>query len=141
MSRFENSSFHREGRGKPAPVTPPRPKESDFIKELRETGRANWKKAPKEVKTRYRGIYLIMFSIPLIVIPSYELWRRLTGRSVKKIQQGELLEGQQIRHFDEDEKWEVEKNSILYKIFGHDFFQDGFTSKTMKKHNWKKDDE
>ena len=49
------------------------------------------------------------------------------------MQKGEILEGQQVRPFDEREKWEKEKNSFMYKIFGRDFFLDGFTSKTMKK--------
>lgn len=141
MSKFSNSSFHKEGRkvnittndlsSKPKPKA----KDSEFIQELVETGRANWKKTPKAVKTRYYGIYLILFSIPLIIIPSVEMYRRLEGKSTKKIRQGEVLEGQEIRKFDEAEKWKVEKDSWMYKIFGRDFFLDGFTSKTMEDDN------
>lgn len=131
-SKFDNSPFHREGKlayikSKPKPKS----KDSEFIQELVETGRANWKKAPKAVKTRYYGIYMIMFSIPVILIPSYEIYRRLEGKSTKKVQEGELLDGNEVRKFDEVEKWQVEKNSLMYKIFGRDFFLDGFTSKTM----------
>lgn len=131
-SKFDNSPFHRDG--KPAYTKPkpkPKAKDSEFIQELVETGRANWKKAPKAVKTRYYGIYMIMFSIPVILIPSFEIYRRLEGKSTKKVQEGELLEGNEVRKFDEVEKWQVEKNSLMYKIFGRDFFLDGFTSRTM----------
>jgi hypothetical protein len=131
-SKFDNSPFHREGKlayTKPKPK--PKSKDSEFIQELVETGRANWKKAPKAVKTRYYGIYMIMFSIPVILIPSYEIYRRLEGKSTKRVQEGELLEGNEVRKFDEVEKWQVEKNSLMYKIFGRDFFLDGFTSRTM----------
>ncbi|CAG86822.2 DEHA2D04994p [Debaryomyces hansenii CBS767] len=131
-SKFDNSPFHREGKSaytKPKPK--PKSKDSEFIQELVETGRANWKKAPKAVKTRYYGIYMIMFSIPVILIPSYEIYRRLEGKSTKRVQEGELLEGNEVRKFDEVEKWQVEKNSLMYKIFGRDFFLDGFTSRTM----------
>ena len=133
MSKFDNSRFHREGREKPQPKTKPRPKDSEFILELVQTGKANWKKAPAAVRNRYYGIYMILFSIPILLLPSYEIWRRLEGKSTKQVQKGEILEGQQVRPFDEREKWEKEKNSFMYKIFGRDFFLDGFTSKTMKK--------
>ncbi|ODV77846.1 uncharacterized protein CANTADRAFT_26870 [Suhomyces tanzawaensis NRRL Y-17324] len=138
-SKFDNSSFHKEGKivsmttGDVESRPKPKPKDSEFIQELVETGKANWKKAPAAVKTRYRGIYLILFSIPFIVIPSIEMYRRLEGKSTKKIQQGELLEGQTVRKYDESEKWKVEKESWMYKLFGRDFFLDGFTSKTMTK--------
>lgn len=131
-SKFDNSPFHREGKSayvKPKPK--PKAKDSEFIQELVETGRANWKKAPKAVRTRYYGIYMIMFSIPVILIPSYEIYRRLEGKSTKKVQEGELIDGNEVRKFDETEKWQVEKNSLMYKLFGKDFFLDGFTSKTM----------
>ncbi|KAK7680988.1 hypothetical protein QCA50_015824 [Cerrena zonata] len=115
--KFANSSFHREGlkqsRLEYVPKPPPKPKavkarESQFVKELVETGKPNWKLAPKEVKSR-----------------------RLEGKSTRKVQEGEILENGDVRKFDEAEKWSTEKNSILYKIFGRDFFLDGFTSKTM----------
>jgi hypothetical protein len=135
--KFSNSSFHKEGR--PVAVTASakttksasKPQDSEFVQELVQTGKVNWKKAPKQVKTRYYGIYLILFSIPFIVIPSIEMYRRLDGKSTKKVREGELLPGKQIRKFDEQEKWEVEKNSLMYKLFGRDWFLDGFTSKTM----------
>lgn len=139
MSRFDNSRFHREGRERPLPKTKPRPKDSEFIQELVQTGKANWKKAPQAVKSRYYGIYMILFSIPILLLPSYEIWRRLEGKSTKQVQKGEIVEGQQVRQFDEQEKWETEKKSLMYKIFGRDFFLDGFTSKTMKQD--KKDNE
>lgn len=103
----------------------------EFVQELAETGRANWKKAPKELKNRYYGIYMVMFSIPLIAISSWEMYRRLEGKSTKKVQEGEMLDGQLVRKYDEVEKWSTEKNSLMYRIFGRDFFLDGFTSKTM----------
>lgn len=145
MSKFDNSSFHREGRPKPKPK--PKPVEqipvavkaepsgeplSEFIKELVETGKANWKKAPSAVKKRYNGIFLILVSIPILFMSTSEMIRRLEGRSTKKVRQGELLENNEIRKYDEVEKWQVEKSSFMYKIFGKDFFLDGFTSKTMK---------
>lgn len=149
-SKFKNSSFHREGKPKPKPKSNPtastaksQPKStqsnSEFIKELVETGRANWTKAPKAVKQRYNGIFLILFSIPVLALSTFEMVRRLEGKSTKKIRQGEVLDNQDIRKYDEREKWQVEKNSLMYKIFGRDFFLDGFTSKTMHESNDKKD--
>lgn len=144
MSKFENSSFHREGRPKPKPkpkptapipavdASPATNHQSEFIKELVETGKANWKKAPSAVKKRYNGIFLILVSIPILFMSTSEMIRRLEGRSTKKVRQGELLENNEIRKYDEVEKWQVEKNSLMYRIFGKDFFLDGFTSKTMK---------
>lgn len=111
---------------------PPKPMDAEFLKSLRDTGKLNWKKAPKEIKTRYYGMYAVLFSIPIIIISSYEMYRRLEGKSTKKVQQGEILEDRTIRKFDEAEKWKVEKESIMYRIFGRDFFLDGFTSRTMK---------
>lgn len=141
MSKFQNVSFHREGKlpqqAKPKPSVK-KTENSEFIKELVETGKANWKKAPPEVKKRYNGIFLILFSIPILFMSTSEMIRRLEGTSTKKIRQGELLENQEIRKYDEVEKWQVEKNSLMYRIFGRDFFLDGFTSKTMKSDNEKK---
>lgn len=138
-SKFSNSSFHRDGKKpKPKPTAKPEAKpaapeqNSEFIKELVETGRANWSKAPKAVKQRYNGIFLILFSIPIIAFSTFEMVRRLEGRSTKKIRQGEVLDNNDIRKYGEVEKWQVERDSIMYKIFGKDFFLDGFTSKTMK---------
>lgn len=155
-SRFKNSSFHRDGKPPqakskptPTPTQKPKPKpkpqtiseaaeanitepNSEFIKELVETGKANWSKAPKAVKQRYNGIFLILFSIPIIAFSTFEMIRRLEGTSTKKVRQGEILDNQDIRKYDEVEKWQVEKNSIMYKLFGRDFFLDGFTSKTMR---------
>lgn len=132
---FKTSSFHRQGRN----TTPEKPKSPEaaaretFLKGLVETGKPNWKTAPKEIKTRYRGIYLVLFSIPILFIPGYELYRRVSGKSTKKVQEGEFLGGDKgIRKFSEEEKWEVERNSWMYKIFGRDFFLDGFTKKSME---------
>ncbi|EGV61646.1 hypothetical protein CANTEDRAFT_107586 [Yamadazyma tenuis ATCC 10573] len=137
MSKFQNSTFHREGKQpqKPKPKASPLSDQpqSEFIQELVETGRANWKRAPPEVKKRYNGIFLILFSLPILFMSTSELVRRLEGGSTKKVRQGELLDNKEIRRYDEVEKWQVEKNSIMYKVFGRDFFLDGFTSKTMKK--------
>ncbi|KAI5962263.1 uncharacterized protein KGF55_003339 [Candida pseudojiufengensis] len=108
-------------------------KNSPFVKELVETGKPNWSKAPPQLKQRYKGIHLILLSIPVIAISSYELWARLDGKSVKKMQTGELLSDGSVREFNEFEKYQREKNSIIGKIFGLDFFLDGLTSKTMKK--------
>lgn len=138
--KFANSSFHREGlkqsRLEYVPKPPPKPKavkarESQFVKELVETGKPNWKLAPKEVKSRYYGIYMILLGLPIFLVLSTVLYRRLEGKSTRKVQEGEILENGDVRKFDEAEKWSTEKNSILYKIFGRDFFLDGFTSKTM----------
>ncbi|OBA18955.1 hypothetical protein METBIDRAFT_28566, partial [Metschnikowia bicuspidata var. bicuspidata NRRL YB-4993] len=107
-------------------------KKSAFFEEMVETGRPNWKKAPPEVKARSRGVFLILLSIPVILVPGWEIYRRLSGRSTKKVQVGELGDDKSIRKFDEIEKWETERDSILYKIFGRDFYLDGFTAKTMK---------
>lgn len=115
------------GRAPKTPESPPDP----FIHELIETGRANWKKAPKEVRTRYRGIFLILFSIPFILLPGWEMGKRVTGHSTKKVQEGEILENGVVRKFDEAEKWKTEKESLMYKIFGKDFYLDGFTKDSM----------
>ncbi|CAK7900475.1 hypothetical protein CAAN1_23S01882 [[Candida] anglica] len=133
---FHNSPFLRNGAGsrvssKPKPK--PKPANSEFLQSLLDTGRPNWKKAPKELKIRYYGVYAVLFSIPIVFISSYEMYRRLEGKSTKKVQEGEILEDRQVRTFGEKEKWEVEKNSLMYRIFGRDFFLDGFTSKTMNK--------
>lgn len=139
--KFSNSSFHKEGRlgnitSTSAKVTPPKSgPDAEFYEEIVQTGRVNWKKAPKAVKTRYTGIWLVLVSIPLLLIPSWEMYRRLEGTSTRKVRQGELLDGQEVREFDETEKWKVEKEGIIYKIFGKDWFLDGFTSKTMKKND------
>lgn len=129
-TKFANSTFHKEGRAET--VKSAKPPQSEFFAELVETGKPNWKKAPKAVKTRYNGIFLVLFSIPFILLPGWELYRRLGGKSTKKVQEGEILEGHQVRKFDEVEKWNVEKESWMYKIFGKDFFLDGFTSRTMR---------
>lgn len=133
-SKFTNSSFHKESRSE-IPLKKTKAKTSspkdEFFTELVETGRPNWKKAPSAVKKRYNGIFLILFSIPILLLPGWELYRRINGTSTKKVQEGEVIEGKKVRKFDEAEKWQVEKNSIMYKIFGKDFFLDGFTSKTM----------
>lgn len=137
-SKFANSSFHKESRPH-VPVQKTKPKtatpKDEFFTELVETGKPNWKKAPTAVKRRYNGIFLILFSIPILLLPGWELYRRINGKSTKKVQEGEVLEGKKVRKFDEAEKWQVEKNSIMYKIFGRDFFLDGFTSKTMNPEN------
>ncbi|CUM66386.1 uncharacterized protein PRCAT00004050001 [Priceomyces carsonii] len=135
LNKFQNTPFTKEGKatvGWQSKAQPERKaRNSEFIQELAETGRADWKKAPKEIKTRYRGIFLVLLSIPLILMPSYELYRRLEGKSTKKVQEGEILEGKEVRKFGETEKWETERKSLMYKLFGRDFFLDGFTSKTM----------
>lgn len=135
---FKPSSFHKKGRDtRPEPQRTPMSREQatnrTFLKGIVETGRPNWKAAPQEIKTRYRGIYFILFSIPVLLLPGYELYRRISGRSTKKVQQGEYLGSDKgIRKFSEEEKWEVERNGIMYKIFGRDFFLDGFTSRSIE---------
>lgn len=84
-------------------------------------------------------MYMVLFLIPLIFISSYEMYRRLEGKSTKKVQEGEMLDGQQVRKYSEEEKWQTEKNSFMYKLFGRDFFLDGFTSKTMKEEKGKEE--
>ncbi|WLF79280.1 hypothetical protein PVL30_003032 [Lodderomyces elongisporus] len=99
---------------------------------LIQTGRPNWSKAPPQLKQRYNGIFLILLSVPVIFITTYEMVQRLEGRSTKKVQQGERREDGTKREFSEAEKWQVEKQSLSTKIFGKDFFLDGFTSNTLK---------
>ena len=160
----DKPSFHKEGKStikivhdnkhnpktQQRPITPKdipsqasssllKPQDSPFVEELVLTGRPNWKKAPQQIKQRYKGIYLILLSIPIIGITTFEIIQRLEGRSTKKIQQGERLPNGINRDFDEQEKIKVEKESIMYKIFGKDFFLDGFTSKTIKNNSEKKE--
>lgn len=150
----EKPSFHKEGKstikittndskksssnrpkGKPQSNT----KSSPFVEELVQTGRPNWKKAPPQIKQRYKGIYLVLLSIPVLGVTSFEMYRRLEGRSAKRIQQGERLPNGMNRDFDEEEKIKVEQNSLMYRIFGRDFFTEGFTSQTRKPNVEKKD--
>lgn len=158
----DKPSFHKEGKSTikivhdnnknnntkqhKRPITPKdissqsqKVKDSPFVEELVLTGRPNWKKAPQQIKQRYKGIYLILLSIPIMGITTFEIIRRLEGKSTKKIQQGERLSNGINRDFDEQEKIKVEKESIMYKIFGKDFFLDGFTSKTIKSNQEKKE--
>ncbi|KAI5949753.1 hypothetical protein KGF57_004576 [Candida theae] len=130
--------FHKQG-GSTVRIQSPehklkstRAKESPFVQELVLTGRPNWEKAPPQLKQRYKGIFLVLLSVPIIFITSFEMYQRLEGQSTKKIQQGEKLPTGENRDFDEMEKYKVEKESVMYKLFGKDFFLDGFTSKTMK---------
>lgn len=126
------SKFSAEANKKFEPLAnKPKPPKHEFFLELEKTGRPDWKKAPAAVKQRYRGIFLVLVSIPVLFAPAMELYRRMEGKSTKKVQEGEVLEGQQFRKFDEAEKWQTEKDSLFYKIFGRDFYLDGFTSKTM----------
>ncbi|CCG23015.1 hypothetical protein CORT_0D01670 [Candida orthopsilosis Co 90-125] len=134
-------SFHKQ-RGSTVRIQSPepklkntKPKESPFVQELVLTGRPNWDKAPPQLKQRYKGIFLVLLSVPVIFITSFEMYQRLEGQSTKKIQQGEKLPNGGNRDFDEIEKYKVEKESVMYKLFGRDFFLDGFTSKTMKADN------
>lgn len=115
---------------KKAPVA--RAASSPFIRGLIDTANPSWKLAPPELRRRYRGIYLILVSVPIILVLLYELYRRLEGKSVKRVRKGEILEGDDIRLYSETEKWAQEKDSWSYKLFGKDWFLDGFTSKTMK---------
>lgn len=139
--KFANSSFHKEGRvvNNEPPKKPTTPKD-EFFTELVKTGRPNWKKAPTAVKQQYNGILLILFSIPIMALSGWELYRRVEGKSTKKVQEGEIVQGKEVRKFGEAEKWQREKDSVLYKIFGRDFFLDGFTSKTMKRDDKKEDE-
>ncbi|KAI3402970.1 hypothetical protein KGF56_004223 [Candida oxycetoniae] len=125
-------SKHQQGLQEQSSITNTTTSSSPFTQELLMTGRPNWDKAPSQLKQRYRGIFLVLLSIPIIAVTSFVMYQRLEGKSTKKIQQGELLENGTKRDFDEAEKYKVEKESFMYKIFGRDFFLDGFTSKTMK---------
>lgn len=152
----EKPSFHKEGKstiklttnnnnnnktntskGNTTPKV--KTKSSPFVEELVQTGRPNWQKAPPQIKQRYKGIYLILLSLPVLGVTSFEMYRRLEGKSTKKIQQGERLPHGGNRDFDEQEKINVEQNSLMYKIFGRDFFTDGFTSQTRKQTSEKKE--
>ncbi|CAH2355551.1 hypothetical protein CLIB1423_28S00826 [[Candida] railenensis] len=137
--RNKNKTVFKTNSVKPKPKPKPTPVDDEFRKNLRQNGKLNWKKAPKEIKVRYYGMYAILFSIPILAISTYEMYRRLEGKSTKKVQEGEILEDKTVRKFDEVEKWEVEKKSLMYRLFGRDFFLDGFTSKTMKKEGKEQD--
>ncbi|QEL63401.1 hypothetical protein CJJ09_005602 [Candidozyma auris] len=117
--KFANSPFHREGRtGEKASLQPQNPQspKDEFFSELVKTGRPNWKKAPSAVKQRYNGIFMILFSIPIMALSGWELYRRMEGKSTKKVQEGEIIQGKEVRKFDEAEKWQREKDSLLFKI-------------------------
>ncbi|KAI5970873.1 hypothetical protein CANMA_000033 [Candida margitis] len=150
FKRFKSTtppSFHKQGRSTVRIQSPEqklknaKPKESPFVHELVLTGRPNWDKAPPQLKQRYKGIFLVLLSVPIILITSFEMYQRLEGQSTKKIQQGEKLPNGVNRDFEESEKYKVEKESFMYKLFGKDFFLDGFTSKTMKADNNEKERE
>ncbi|RCK63840.1 hypothetical protein Cantr_10772 [Candida viswanathii] len=115
------------------------PKDSPFVEELVQTGRPNWQKAPPQLKQRYRGLHLILLSIPVLLITSVEMYRRLEGKATKKVQQGELLPNGTSRDFNEAEKRKVEESSWASKLFGIDFFAEGVTSRTRKPSSDSKD--
>ncbi|EMG45379.1 hypothetical protein G210_4439 [Candida maltosa Xu316] len=154
MSSSHKPSFHKEGKstikvvnGKKSSRIPITPRDipeqatqhSPFVEELVLTGRPNWKKAPPQLKQRYRGIFLVLLSIPIIGMSSFEIIRRLEGKSTKRVRQGERLPDGTNRNYSEEEKIKVEQESVMYKIFGKDFFLDGFTSKTRKSESEKKE--
>jgi hypothetical protein len=124
MSGYGKSPFGLEPK-RPAP-------DGEFVQNLKNGGRLNLRSAPRAIKTRYYGMYAVLFSIPVIFVSSLEMYRRLEGTSSKKMQEGEILEDRLVRKFDEAEKWLVERQSLMYRLFGKDFFLDGFTSKTME---------
>ncbi|CAY69254.1 Hypothetical protein PAS_chr2-1_0614 [Komagataella phaffii GS115] len=76
------------------------------------------KTLPKEVIQRGRYIQLIIFGLPLVILPGYELYQRIFNGKERKIQQGEILSDGTLREFSEYEKYEVHKNSWLTRIFG-----------------------
>lgn len=130
---MKNPTSHDPQRSKFEPSKEkPKPPRHEFFVDLEKNARPDWKKAPAELRKRYRGIFLILVSIPIIFVPALELWRRMEGKSTRKVQQGEVVEGKTVRKFDEAEKWQREKDSVLYKLFGRDFYLDGFTTRTMK---------
>ncbi|KAG7661803.1 uncharacterized protein J8A68_004692 [[Candida] subhashii] len=133
---------HKEGRSTikitPPPPTPPRTDpngpartiDSPFIHHLKQTGRAEWKLADPKLKQRSNAIFLILLSIPVLAISSYELFNRFQGRSHKKLQKGEILEGQLVRDFTEEEIVQREQSSILTKLFGQDPFVEKVSPKS-----------
>ncbi|CAI5757005.1 unnamed protein product [Candida verbasci] len=132
---FYSKKNIKTNSSKKIPITPKdinQNQTTPFIYELIQTGKPNWSKAPPELKQRYKGIFLVLLGIPLMFIPTMILMNRLQGKSTKKVQIGEQGKDGIRREFSEQEKWTTEKNSIMYKLFGKDFFLDGFTSKTMK---------
>ncbi|KAL6450910.1 hypothetical protein SBY92_001158 [Candida maltosa Xu316] len=145
MSSSHKPSFHKEGKSTIKVVNGkkssriPATQHSPFVEELVLTGRPNWKKAPPQLKQRYRGIFLVLLSIPIIGMSSFEIIRRLEGKSTKRVRQGERLPDGTNRNYSEEEKIKVEQESVMYKIFGKDFFLDGFTSKTRKSESEKKE--
>ncbi|KAG7194849.1 uncharacterized protein KQ657_003951 [Scheffersomyces spartinae] len=121
---------------KPKPMNKPKPirdEEAEYYRKFRETGKINWKHMPQLLKTRARGVLMIFGALPLVIVTGYELWRRLEGKSVKRVQRGELTDDRQVIPWDEEKIWQTERNSWYYKLFGRDYFLDGFTSDTMPK--------
>ncbi|CDK24247.1 unnamed protein product [Kuraishia capsulata CBS 1993] len=77
------------------------------------------KKVPKEVMMRGRGLQMIIVSIPLIIFPGLELYRRYFQGGERKIQVGEYNPRTGvIREFDEEEKMAVHKSRWITRIFG-----------------------
>lgn len=112
--------------------------QSQFSKQLVMATSSGSNSAPNVLKQRNMGIYLVLLSIPILFILLYELYRRLEGKSFKRIRQGERRENDKVRYYSEAEKYTNERQSWSYKLFGKDWFLDGFTSKTMC--NQKKED-
>ncbi|KAF6069554.1 hypothetical protein FOB64_003196 [Candida albicans] len=102
----DKPSFHKEGKS----TIKIKVKDSPFVEELVLTGRPNWKKAPQQIKQRYKGIYLILLSIPIMGITTFEIIRRLEGKSTKKIQQGERLSNGINRILMNKKKLKLKKN-------------------------------
>ena len=114
----------KDSFGQPTRRPPkPRPSTSEgFYSSLIETGKPEWKKAPKELKIRAYGVYGMLLAIPVFVVSLYEIYRRLDGKSTKKIQEGEILDDRLVRWYDKEEKEEKEENSMMFRLFGRDFF-------------------
>lgn len=71
-------------------------------------------------KQSKRSVFLIMLGLPLVLISSVVLYRRVFEGQGKRIQQGEYTPDGGLRLFTEEEKKEVDKKSWLTRIFGTD---------------------
>lgn len=67
-----------------------------------------------------RSVFLIMLGLPLFLITSVVLYRRVFEGQDKRIQLGEYTPDGGLRVFSQEEKEKKDSNSWLTRIFGKD---------------------
>lgn len=77
------------------------------------------KPAPVSAQSK-RSAFLIMLGLPLLLVSSVILYRRVFEGQGKRVQQGEYTPDGVLRLFTEEEKREVDRKSWLTRIFGID---------------------